>query len=308
VAAAVAAAAHVLVVGGGPVGVEAAAEVAAAYAPALRAAHKRVTLVGGRARALLGGGPLAAPALAALRALGVDVRLGVAARGLDLAAEAAAAARGGAAGGPRAAPRAVELVDAAGAPAGRVEGVDVVLPCVGGVPSTAWAAAGLPGGALEPRGGCVAVNAAFEVAGAEGRAVFALGDAAAHPAGEPALAHTAEKHGAAVAASVLAVLLRRGAPAAYPASSLAGAAPGAAPVIFAVSLGPAAALLDFNGRVVLSSAGAVQAAVGLLKAVLEATQVSQMRGGWAGRAFWAAADPIAMLVGRVLPRRGALRE
>lgn len=138
---------------------------------------------------------------------------------------------------------------------------------------------------------------------------------AAHPAAEPWLAHTAEKHAAAVAESITAAVraaaiaaiatplfrsnssasteifaraLATAHAAQYP-QVLTGVA--TAPVIVAVSLGPHEALVAFDGLTVTGPVGRRAGAV--LKRMIEVTKVWQLLGGAVGGAFWRFSDAAA---------------
>ena len=128
------------------------------------------------------------------------------------------------------------------------------------------------------------------------------------------LAHTAEKHAAALAETLTAAIraaaahapggtadeiigqaLAAAPAAAYP-RALTGV--GTAPVIVAVSLGPHEALLAFDGVTVCGPAG--RRLAGVLKRVIETTKVWQLRGGPVGGAFWAFSDAAANALHRLV--------
>jgi NADH dehydrogenase FAD-containing subunit len=274
---------HVLVVGGGPVGVELAAELVCTP-PKTRS----VTLLSSAPDLLVGMHPsLGIAATQWLTARGVTLVLGDRVPGLDVSARA---------------PERTDERDVVTA-AGRVLTVDCVLPAVGMSASTAWAAsapdmspASSLASAMDGRGK-LRVQRTGEVEGLEGRAIFALGDCASHPHQEADLAHTAEKQGSVVAANVWATLRGRGrALREYP--HPASFTP---PVIFAVSLGPHAALMDFNGRILLTDAYAAQRLAGLAKGAIQALQVSLMRGHTLGARLWDVADACSEWTGWLLP-------
>lgn len=272
---------HVLVVGGGPVGVELAAELVCAPPKG-----RTVTLLSSARDLLVGMHPAMGVAAGRwLTARGVSLLLGDRVPGLDLSARAP----------ERADER--EVVTAAG----RVLTVDCVLPAVGTSASTAWAAPPavpspapalpplLPSGlasALDGRGK-LRVQRTGEVEGFEGRAIFALGDCASHPHREADLAHTAEKQGAVVAANVRSTLRGRGGSALREYPHPAFFTP---PVIFAVSLGPHAALMDFNGRILLTDAYVGQRLASWAKGTIQVLQVALMRGHALGALLWDVVD------------------
>jgi len=259
--------------GGGPVGVELAAELAAAHPRA--AAAGRLELAAAAPRLLEGlHAALGEAAARWLRAAGVRVVLG-APRG------------GGGGGGGDGGPLEVAAFGARGA-GDWVRGG-------GGAPALA-AALDAATGRLRAR-----PTLQLDGAGALADAVFVAGDVAAPRgagAAQPALAHTAEKHAALVARNVRARARGR-ALRDYPPHGAA-----ASPVIFAVSLGPRAALIEFAGRPALVGEGVAQGVAAVAKGVIEVTKVAAMaQRGWAVW-FWWAADAGADVVGWVVGAPG----
>jgi hypothetical protein len=148
------------------------------------------------------------------------------------------------------------------------------------------------------------------VLAADGR-VFAIGDVAAHEYPEPALAHTSEKHAAAVACSVQRLV----AAGVYSTGSQASAADGIgclvaypsglsgtddAPLITAVSLGTYNAMLAFNTLQITNQLGLLLGAVA--KYVLERTKVWQLQNWLVGVWLWYIGDHAVMLINRWLLR------
>lgn len=163
-----------LVVGGGPVGIELAGEIAHRYP------EKQVTLAHNGKR-LLGRAfrpKLSRKLLRALRGLGVDVLLG---ERVDLedVAPAGELRRG----------------QTLRTQSGQVARADVCFVCVGARPNTAW----LEGSPLPvTSGGRVSVNGHLQVRGHQ--RVFALGDVT--DVEEPKMAYTAETHASVIGANV----------------------------------------------------------------------------------------------------------
>ena len=282
-----------LVVGGGLVGVELAAEIVAAYP------SKPLTLVT-HGDALCGGLPRAVGAYceAWLRRRGVAIVYGAdvaavdAARGvvrlaggetLQCGAGAAYDCRGN--GAPNAAP----LLSGGGGGAGKGDG------------PAAWAARALDGK------GRVRVDETLRVDGARGSNVFAMGDAMALPGcRDLKLGHTAELNADVVAENIL-HLTRAAAPSngttaasggeaaagleAYPQGAVGAAV---APRVFCVSLGESDGVLSFNGVVVPGLAAA------LAKPLLEWTKVAACAERPVGVAFWIFGDAVANWISRVL--------
>lgn len=285
--------ASILLVGGGPVGVELAGELVHAYG-----VSKRISLLSSTATLLEGLHPC----------LGREAQAWLEARGVQVALQDGVQVPPGE--GPHSLPCSVPgrtLLTRQGV---RVEAA-LVIPCVGARAGTGWIGQekGRGGealvGSLDDRGR-IRVNSCFEVCGLEGRGVFACGDCASHPALEPALAHTAEKQAGVVALNVRRHLHNLAAKArgestlpllSYP-ESVSGPNPLANPIILCISLGPWHALLDFNGRIILADPWIGQRLAGVVKRVIEASKVDEMRGGWAGCTFWSVADVLATAVSR----------
>ncbi|KAI9029324.1 hypothetical protein DFJ74DRAFT_481787 [Hyaloraphidium curvatum] len=170
--------------------------------------------------------------------------------------------------------------------------------CTGSRPRTAWCADSPAfAGALDPRGYLrVLPTMQLDIppdVPLVGR-IFAAGDCAKCPAVPlPGLAHTAEKHAAVAASNALRLASGR---------SLGELRPDTA-VIYSVSLGPRAGLLEFAGIPLLTGAwlGAVALVLGAVtKRMVEVLKVAQMRGYLVGEVFWAVADPAADLLARVV--------
>lgn len=293
------------IVGGGPVGVELAAEAAIAWP------RKAVTLVHAGASLLPGfPAPASTAATAWLRAHGVRVLLN---QRLKPTVPAT--------------PEAPEPV-ALRTDAGTEVAAAAVVRCTGGSANTAWAthadsssavrAVVLPDGRLR-------VDECLRLRPGEAAhdwlpcAALALGDVARHAAGEPALAHTAEKQAEVVAASLRAVAAAcmgipargRWRAAAAAAATLAHSYPGkltgrdTSPLISIVSLGPYEAVAVFDDFVLGSSGCGLRGGGGdcgarrlasLAKHIVEFTKVSVMRGSAAAMTFWVLADWAAVLL------------
>jgi NADH dehydrogenase FAD-containing subunit len=147
--------------------------------------------------------------------------------------------------------------------------------------------------------GRIVVDEHLLVGGLAQQGVFAVGDVVAHPfLAEPLLAYTAEKHANAVARSIIALsendeLCR------YP-LDLTGLK--TSPDIICVSLGPSAAILGFNS-LHLTDSMVGQRIGALLKAVIETTKVWQLRNGLVGRAFWSFGDSVSLAIHRFFPEK-----
>ena len=268
----------VLVIGGGPVGVELAAEVASAYP------HKRVAIVS-RSTRLCAALPEAVghKCLRWLQRHQVEVYRGV----------SVTEARG----------------DGATLSDGRVVAADIVYNCAGSLPNTAM----LKGSAIlshvDPSTGKLIVNDRLSLEGLPH--IFVVGDAMLHKrSNDLKLGHTAELN-AAVAAENIVRLQRakdrgeedgpskgqEGEPeefALYPEYTTFGASRQAQ--VFCVSLGKHSAVMAFNG-IVLS--GWLPA---LVKWGLEWTKVAACEERPVGVAFWHLADSMTALLTRtVLP-------
>lgn len=250
----------VLVLGGGPVGVELAAEIAAAYPRG-----KRVTLLS-RGGTLCGAMPARVGRTCArwLERRGVELIFGATVEKADDA--------------PHGSQPSVTLSD------GRVLRADVVYECTGGAPNSAMLRANAQlGGQLDAKGRLL-VNDALQVAGAP--RVYGLGDVMRHAtSNEAKLGHTAELNAHLAADNVHRQsrgheLLR------YPDGVVGGPH---SPRIFCVSLGPYSGVVAFNALVV--GGGVVSGAlVALLKWLLEWTKVAACAERPVGLLFWRVAD------------------
>ena len=78
----------------------------------------------------------------------------------------------------------------------------------------------------------------------------------------------------------------------------------ASPVIFAVSLGPYAALIEFAGVPMLYGRGIAQAAAARAKAIIEITKVAALAQNFAAVTFWHTADMGANAFGMLLGALG----
>jgi NADH dehydrogenase FAD-containing subunit len=264
------AASSVLVVGGGTVGVELAAEIVGKY----RAA-KKVTLVTPADR-LLERMPEQAGKLALkwLKSNGVRVILKdrVSDWGGASVDDSVLAPGGGA-----------YVVKTAG---GKTIEADVVYPCVGGAPAAAPAKKSI-GSAMGIKGD-VHVDSAMRITGMTN--VFAAGDCADTHVGEERTAFTADLNAIAAAANVK--NLRRGRSLqAYP-NVVTGWS--RVPVIAVVSLYKWYAVMQFN-RVVIG--GKFPAVV---KWFLETMQIAVARGTWGAAFVWDAIEKVTVALGRFL--------
>jgi NADH dehydrogenase FAD-containing subunit len=175
---------------------------------------------------------------------------------------------------------------------------DYIYSCIGARPASDYAVSSSPSvaSARLPNGKIV-VDEALRIQGCGGR-IFALGDVAAPPYRDPDVGHTAEKQAMCVSASVRALVRSRdgprdeaspiGSPAAlrYPADV---PGKGASAVVFAISLGPNHGLVAFN-QFSITGRWVGQRLGGLMKWFIEVSKVSQMRGQWWGVGVWEVAD------------------
>ena len=257
------AAESVLVVGGGPVGVELAAEIACVHP------HKRVTLVS-RSERLCADLPEAVGdhCLAWLRSRGVEVLSGVGTTGA-LSEDGATLSDGR-----------------------TLSGYDAVYNCAGGSANTRMLQPTFSSH-LDPKGRLI-VNDHMQVAGHP--RVFGIGDMMIHErSGDLKLGHTAELN-AHVAVENVCRLADADADGAadlvsYPEFTSLGLA--RSPRVFCVSLGKHSAVMAFNGLVL---AGWMPA---LLKWGLEWTKVAACAERPIGTLFWEVADLMTALITRV---------
>jgi NADH dehydrogenase FAD-containing subunit len=266
------AAPSVLVVGGGTVGVELAAEVAAQYGR-----RKPVTLVAAQ-HTLLERMPPAAGRAAErwLRAAGVTLLLGARVRDW-----------GGAGDASWGEPGDWTLTTDAGA----TLRAGAVFRCAGGAAHAPYLAA-VPG-ALRPDGS-IAVTPTLRVAPLAN--AFAAGDAAGHGAEATALAADMSADVAARNVLALAALLPRPGAALPPRlPPLARfAPPGEQPRIACVSLGPRCGVLQFNALVMCGPHAAA------LKWVIELLQLGTARGSAVHTRVWAAIEATNVFLGERL--------
>ena len=265
----------VLVLGGGPVGVELAAEIAAAYP---RGKHgKRVTLLS-RGGALCGAMPAR---------VGRTCARWLERRGVELLFHATVERTDAPHGSQQ---PSVTLSD------GRVLRADVVYDCTGGKPNSDVVRANAQLCAQLDAKGRLLVNDALQVSGAP--RVYGLGDVMRHAASDEAkLGHTAELNAHLAADNVLRQskgheLLR------YPEGAVGGPS---SPKIFCVSLGPHDGVVAFNSLVV--GGGVISGAVvATLKWMLEWTKVAACAERPVGLLFWRVADATS----NFLTRRGII--
>lgn len=281
-AASLAKAESALVIGGGPVGVELAAEIASVYP------HKRVTLVS-RSERLCTALPdaVGTACLRWLERRNVEVLRGVSV--------------------------ATVRDDGATLSNGRELSADAVYNCAGALPNTAWLDRTPLGRHVDSQSGRVLVNDFLSVEGLPH--IFAVGDAMLHRrSADLKLGHTAELNAAVAAENILRLHRADQANAKANANAKAEAAPEAAAAdlarypefttfgaaqqaqVFCVSLGKHSAVMAFNG-IVLS--GGLPA---LVKWALEWTKVAACEERPVGTLFWHVADTMTALITRtVLP-------
>lgn len=266
-----------IVVGGGPVGVELAAEIAAAY-PA-----KRVTLVS-RSRRLCATLPETVGAFAQrwLERHRVEVLTGAATQGA-----------------PSQDGRSITLVETPSpgsrvtrsrASTGRILTADVIYNCACATPNTAMLRDDFAGH-LDERGRLV-VNDHLQIEGYPH--IFGMGDAIIHPpSDELKLGHTAELNAHVVVANV--IKLSEGADVAelerYPEGAHGCAT---SPRVYCVSLGKHAAVMSFNGVVLGGWLPAI------MKWLLEWTKVAACEERPVGTLFWKFADAQTAWITRYL--------
>ncbi len=262
----------VLILGGGPVGVELAAEVVSHYPPS----KKRVTMLWG-GRSLCASLPPRVGQLCEdfLRERGCELRSGC---------------------------RATELVlGASGAPSGCVleDGTtlsaDVVYDCRGGVPA-GWSLGGTALGSRLDASGALLVQETLQLDGSP--RIYAMGDAMSlRGCDDTKLGHTAELNAALAAANVR--RQSRGEELlSYP-RGIVGM--DRTPQIYAISLGMFDGVIAFNG-VVLGGGGLCGALAACIKFGLEWSKVAQAEERLVGHAFWHLADVMSCLISRwVLP-------
>jgi len=265
------AAPSVLVVGGGEVGVEAVAELAAAYGRS-----KRLTLLCSTPTLLPSLPPRAGAAAAAwLRAAGVTLHLG------DRCAD-----WGGARGGAGFEPGQHELTTAAGV----VLAAACVIDATGGVPRAGYLA-GTPGALTQK--GALAVTPSLRVAPL--RNVFAAGDVAQ---GVGANALAAEVSGALAAANVLRLMAAdaRARPATAAALEACCRPYTPPPRVALVSLGPAAGVAVLNRCAVASPL--LDPLVAAAKWLIQAVQLGLARERWGFATLWRLMEAVTLFVGR----------
>lgn len=257
------AAQRVVIVGAGPVGVELAGEISAAYG-----SSKSVTLVD-MAPSILPGMNDATVSYAMdwLQRNGVDMLLGVALENIE--------------------ERAIVL------PGGKRLPADVVYRCVGGKPCTGWVASALPPAAIGSRG-AVKVNDHLQVAGVAAANLFCVGDMMLHPASnELKLGHTAEMNADLVAHNIV-KLATSGVPGRllrYPEGAVGAST---TPRIYNLSLGAFDGIMSFNGLTLRGYPAAVT------KWMLEWTKVAAAEHRPVGELFWWAADLGSCLLSRAM--------
>ncbi|GAB5357021.1 hypothetical protein AAMO2058_000338000 [Amorphochlora amoebiformis] len=167
---------------------------------------------------------------------------------------------------------------------------DIVYKCMGFRPCTEWVKDSLPPGCMD-KGGYLKVNDHLQL-DVCGKTVFAMGDCMIHSSNEVKLGHTAEVNAHLVAENVRRMAKRKPL-LPYP-KGVVGASK--TPRIYALSLGKYDGSLGFNSLVVNGSMAA------FFKWMVEWTKILACREVLVGIAFWQFSDITANFLGRTLVR------
>ena len=305
-------AANVVIVGGGAVGVELAAELAASPR---RDPSQCISVVCNTLR-LLPSSPEAAgvAALHWLQSRGVEVVCGETVKGVAEDGEGTSggggASRGAASDLRRSALRnrsrteGLRIADTSRAPSplpsgplpprsalltssGRRISADMLVMATGSrphaIPLPSWPSAH----------GRVPANEHLLAETVGGAPVFVAGDVAGDPSSSPMLAHAAEMQGTLVAHAIQGLAHRNGHLPRYPQDVVHSDHP---LTIMVVSLGPYEGILQFNELVLADPVGRRIAA--LAKWFIERTKIMHLRGHWFGAFIWTVGDAVAVFIAK----------